>query len=157
MVVGIGDFSPGIVNPLPMNGAQLGVLVCFEGIFPELARDYVRKGTDLLVNITNDAWFGRSSAPYQHLAMTRCRAVENRIWLVRAANTGVSAFMSPAGHITRQTGIFEEAFLTDTVGVGAVPTVYTRYGDILPAIFLIVAATWLVTTHHRFLSSVEVR
>ncbi len=156
MVVGIGDFSPGKVNPLPMNGSRIGVLVCFEGIFPELARNYVRKGSELLVNITNDAWFGRSSAPSQHLAMTRFRAVENRIWLVRAANTGISAIISPAGKIAGTTQIFEEAYLAGTVGLGASPTIYTRYGDILPAIFLVVTATWLVTTQRHFLAKPRV-
>jgi apolipoprotein N-acyltransferase len=140
LVVGIGDFSPGTVSPLPMNGARIGVLVCFEGIFPELARDYVRKGSDLLVNITNDAWFGRSSAPYQHLAMIRFRAVENRIWVARAANTGISALIAPSGHIVAQSPLFERMALTGQVGLGARPTLYTRYGDVLPWLCLIGAA-----------------
>lgn len=136
LVVGIGDFSPGVINPLPMNGSKAGVLVCFEGIFPELAREHVRQGADLLVNITNDAWFGRSSAPWQHLAMTRFRAVENRIWIARAANTGISAFITPAGRVTAHTPLFETAALTETVGLGATPTFYGRIGDLIPALFL---------------------
>jgi apolipoprotein N-acyltransferase len=149
LVVGIGDFSPGTVSPLPMNGARIGVLVCFEGIFPELARDYVRKGSDLLVNITNDAWFGRSSAPYQHLAMSRFRAVENRVWVARAANTGISAIVAPSGRIVAQSALFERLALRGTVGLGARPTLYTRYGDVLPTLFLIVAAWWLVRARRR--------
>ncbi|MBE0596090.1 MAG: apolipoprotein N-acyltransferase, partial [Desulfuromonadales bacterium] len=146
LVVGIGDFSPGTITPLPMNGHQAGVLVCFEGIFPELAREHVRKGADLLVNITNDAWFGHSSAPWQHLAMTRFRAVENRIWVARAANTGITAFITPAGRITAQTPLFETASLVDTVGLGAAPTLYGRLGDLIPAIFLgltLIGIFWL--------------
>jgi apolipoprotein N-acyltransferase len=146
LVVGIGDFSPGTVSPLPMNGARIGVLVCFEAIFPELARDYVRKGSDLLVNITNDAWFGRSSAPYQHLAMSRFRAVENRIWLVRAANTGISAIVAPSGRIIARSPLFERLALRGPVGLGARPTLYTRFGDILPTLFLVVAVWWLIRT-----------
>ncbi len=149
LVVGIGDFSPGTVSPLPLNGHQIGVLVCFEGIFPELARDYVRTGSDLLVNITNDAWFGRSSAPYQHLAMTRFRAVENRIWVARAANTGITAFIAPSGKITGQTPLFENRFLTGRVGFGAATTVYTRAGDFMPGLFLILSIWWLVRTRRR--------
>ncbi|MCD4689216.1 MAG: apolipoprotein N-acyltransferase [Desulfuromonadaceae bacterium] len=143
LVVGIGDFAPGTVSPLPMNGHSLGVLVCFEGIFPELARDYVRRGSDLLVNITNDAWFGRSSAPYQHLAMCRFRAVENRVWLARAANTGISALIAPSGRITAQSPLFERLALRGSVGLGARPSLYTRYGDLLPALALILSAWWL--------------
>jgi len=149
LVVGVGDFSPGIISPLPMNGARLGTLVCFEGIFPELARDYVRRGSDLLVNITNDAWFGRSSAPYQHLAMTRFRAIENRIWVARAANTGISAVISPIGVIDRQTPIFERGYLNAEVGLGSTPTVYTRYGDVGPVLALILGAFWLLRTRRK--------
>jgi len=150
LVVGIGDFSPGLVNPLPMNGERLGVLVCFEGIFPELARDYVRKGSDLLVNITNDAWFGRSSAPYQHLAMIRFRAVENRIWLVRAANTGISAIIDPHGRIAGHTEIFTTTALRGRVRLGASRTVYRQFGDILPIGCLAVSVLWLIGTRRRF-------
>lgn len=147
LVVGIGDFSPGTISPLPLNGGEIGVLVCFEGIFPEIARDYVRKGSDLLVNITNDAWFGRSSAPYQHLGMTRFRAVENRVWVARAANTGISAFIAPSGRIEAATPIFETAVATGEVGLGARPSLYNRTGDTVPAIFLglslvALAAAW---------------
>lgn len=151
LVAGIGDFSPGMVNPLPMNGDRVGVLVCFEGIFPELARDYVRQGSNLLVNITNDAWFGRSSAPFQHLAMIRFRAVENRIWLARAANTGVSAFIAPSGRITAQTQIFSPGFLRGEVTTGAGLTLYTRIGDLLPVLFLLLSIFWLVKTRRRFI------
>ncbi|MFA5515657.1 MAG: apolipoprotein N-acyltransferase [Desulfuromonadales bacterium] len=144
LVVGIGDFAPGLVHPLPMNGAKAGVLICFEGIFPELARDYVRRGSDILVNITNDAWFGRSSAPYQHLGMTLFRAVENRVWVARAANTGISAIISPAGRIVAQTPLFEEAALTGNLGLGVNRTFYTRFGDFLPIFFLLISLFWLV-------------
>jgi apolipoprotein N-acyltransferase len=143
LVVGIGDFSSGTVSPLPMNGARIGVLVCFEGIFPELARDYVLKGSDLLVNITNDAWFGRSSAPFQHLAMSRFRAVENRVWLARAANTGISAIVAPSGRIVARSPLFERLALRGKVGLGARPTLYTRYGDVLPLLMFLPALWWL--------------
>jgi len=150
MVAGIGDFSPGTIVPLPMDGHKLGVLVCYEVIFPELAREWVREGSDLLVNITNDAWFGHSSAPYQHLAMARFRAVENRIWLVRAANTGITAIIDPAGRIVAQTPIFETGFLNGRVGLGAQPTLYTRIGDVLPLACLLLAVYWLIRTRRRY-------
>ena len=130
MVVGMGDFSPGKIQPLPLDGHSLGVLICYEAIFPQLARQYVLGGSDLLVNLTNDAWFGRTSAPYQLLAMTRFRAIENRIWIARAANTGISAFVSPAGRVVAASPIFEPLHLSGTVGLGAKATFYTRYGDL---------------------------
>ncbi|HKK01191.1 MAG TPA: apolipoprotein N-acyltransferase, partial [Desulfuromonadales bacterium] len=150
LVVGIGDFSPGTVNPLPMDGHKIGVLVCYEAIFPEIAREYVQMGSDLLVNITNDAWFGRSSAPYQLLAMSRFRAVENRVWLARAANTGISALIAPSGTITVRSSIFKRLELRGRVGLGARPTLYTRTGDLLPILALVVSLLWLVRTRRRF-------
>ncbi len=140
LVAGVGDFSPGTVNPLPLNGHRLGVLICYEAIFPELARDYVRQGSDLLVNLTNDAWFGQSSAPYQHLAMTRFRAIENRIWLARVANTGISALIAPSGQVVASSPLFATASLSGTVGLGSEATLYTRFGDLLAYLCLLLSA-----------------
>jgi apolipoprotein N-acyltransferase len=151
LVAGIGDYSPGKINPLPFGGHQLGALICYEVVFPELARESVRLGSDLLVNITNDAWFGRSSAPWQHLAMARFRAVENRVWLVRAANTGVSAFIAPSGRVIKKTGLFETTFLTGAVGLGARPGLYSHMGDLIPGAFLVISLLWLVQTRRRFI------
>lgn len=150
LVVGIGDFSPGTVKPLPLGQNLVGVLVCFEGIFPELARDYVREGSQLLINVTNDAWFGRSSAPEQHLAMTRFRALENRIWVARAANTGISALIAPSGRMTLETPVFETLAVSGTVGLGAKPTLYTRFGDLLPMGCLLLGLAGLIKTRRRY-------
>ena len=103
-----------------------------------------------MINITNDAWFGRSSAPYQHLEMTCFRAVENRVWVARAANTGISAFISPSGKIVAATPIFEERFLRGQVGIGAEPTLYNRWGDVGPIICLILSGFWLIRTRRHF-------
>jgi apolipoprotein N-acyltransferase len=140
LVVGVGDFSPGKVTPLALDGTSLGVLICYEVIFPELAREYVRRGSGLLVNLTNDAWFGRSSAPYQHLAMARFRAIENRVWLVRAANTGISAFVSPSGRVVEASPIFTALPVTGTAGIGAEPTFYARFGDLFAYVCVLIAA-----------------
>lgn len=131
LTAGVGDFSSG-PGPLPLDfkGTGLGVLICFESIFPDLARSAVASGAGLLVNITNDAWFGRSSAPYQHLGMSALRAVENKVYLVRSANTGISAVVDPAGRITGKTGLFKEDVLVEDVGVRTGPlTVYASIGD----------------------------
>jgi apolipoprotein N-acyltransferase len=85
----------------------------------------------MLVNITNDAWYGRSSAPYQHLSMTVFRAVENRVPLVRAANTGISAIIDSEGRINKQTELFQEAFVNSEVILGTGNTLYSRFGDVL--------------------------
>lgn len=149
LVTGIGDFSPGQVKPLALNGYSLGVLVCYEAIFPGLARNYVQRGSDLLVNITNDAWFGRSSAPAQHLAMVRFRAIENRVWVVRAANTGISAFIAPDGRILAATDLFETTFARAQVGLGAEPGLYAKTGDFIPGVFLVITLYWLVFCRRR--------
>jgi apolipoprotein N-acyltransferase len=131
MVAGIGDYSPGKkVVPLDTPQGKVGVLICFEGIFPEVARAYVRDGAGVLVNITNDAWFGNSSAPYQHLSMTVFRAVENRVPLVRAANTGISSVIDSKGHIRGMTQLFQEATLAAEVRRGEGGSFYSRYGDL---------------------------
>lgn len=131
LVTGVGDFKPGKgFYPLAINGHRLGVLICYEGIFPEAARDYKREGAKLLVNITNDAWFGRTSAPIQHLSMTVFRAIENRLYLVRAANTGISAIIDPTGEIISRTGLFERTVLKGDVKIIDERTCYTAYGDL---------------------------
>jgi len=140
LVAGIGDFSPGkAIVPLAMVKGKLGTLICFEGIFPELSRAYVRAGSRLLVNITNDAWFGRSSAPYQHLSMTVFRAVENRVPLVRAANTGITAIIDSRGHISGTTRLFREETLIGEVRLGEGNTFYDRFGDIFAEACLAIA------------------
>ena len=138
LVQGIGDFSPAAsLKPLSTGKGEIGVLVCFEGIFPELARTYVQEGSRLLVNISNDAWYKRSSAPYQHLAMTVFRAVENHVPLVRATNTGISAIIDSNGELRDATPIFQEAVVVGTVRMGEGNTLYDRLGDLFARLCLI--------------------
>lgn len=130
LVVGIGDFSPGEhATPLDIGRTKAGLLVCYEAIFPELAREYVRNGARLLVNITNDAWYGRSSAPYQHFSIAAFRAVETRTPLLRAANTGITAIIDQNGHIRTMTGLFVEGFCTGEVRPGSGDSPYLRIND----------------------------
>ena len=130
VVENIGDFSPGESGPPLALGGQLrlGILICFESIFPEIARDQVAAGATLLVNLTNDAWYGRSSAPVQSLAMAVLRAVENNRSLVRAANTGISGFIAPDGVIVRRTGLFKAAGISARVPVMTRQSMFTRGG-----------------------------
>jgi apolipoprotein N-acyltransferase len=135
-LVGIGNITPGeevVIFQLPRG--KFGVLICFEVIFPELCRKFVRNGADFMVTITNDAWFGRTSAPYQHLAQATFRSVENRIWLVRAANTGISAFVDPWGRIRMASGLFTREVLAEEIALrGGAMSFYAQYGDVF-AIF----------------------
>jgi len=133
MVEGIGDFSPGCRYTLfPIPQAKFGVLICYEVIFPDISRKYSQAGADFLVSITNDAWFGRTGAPYQHFSMAVFRAVENRVSLIRAANSGISGIISPTGKIEAQTPLFVRTFLQGLIPINHPhpTTFYSRYGDV---------------------------
>ncbi len=131
VVEGVGDFRAG-ETPVVFHTtrASFGTLICYEGIFSGLTRRFVASGANFLVNITNDAWFGRTSAPYQHLAMATLRAVENRVPLVRVANTGFSAMVDADGTIRWRTGLFETAWRVDTISWVGISTFYARFGDV---------------------------
>jgi apolipoprotein N-acyltransferase len=132
LVVGIGDFGRGHrATVFSLDGVRFSVMICYEAIFPGEVREFGRDGAEFLVNITNDAWFGRSGAPSQHLAMAAMRAVENGMYMVRAANTGISAVIAPTGEILAQTGIFTEAALLGTIHPRQGETPYSRSGDVL--------------------------
>ena len=106
------------------------VLICFESIFPDLVRQHVAAGAHVLVNITNDSWFGRSAGPYQHALINAMRAVENRTAIARAATTGISLFIDPFGHTYEETDLFTPTVAVATVPVGQPTTFYTRHGDL---------------------------
>ncbi|MFH1153622.1 MAG: apolipoprotein N-acyltransferase [Pseudomonadota bacterium] len=126
-----GDFSPGPgkVTPLHAGKTSVGVLICFEIIFASLARDHVAMGSNLLVTLTNDAWFGRTSAPMQHFSLAVFRAVENRRSVARAANTGISGFIDPTGRILGTTDLFTATALTQTLPCMKNHSPYTTLGD----------------------------
>ncbi len=149
IVDGVGAFGrgagpvvfegPDVTGPEGTAPARFAPLICYEGIFPDLTRRFVERGAELLVNISNDAWYGRTSAPYQHLAMAAVRAVENRVPLVRATNTGISAVVDATGRVRRQTALFEEAVLVDTVALARHGSVYRTVGDVF--VYFCLAAT----------------
>ncbi len=128
---------------MPLPGCDFGVLICYEIIFPDLTRRFVKQGADFLVNITNDAWFGNTSAPYQHFSMAVVRAIENKRYIARAANTGISGIISPIGEIEAASAVFSEASLTGSVSPLQLTTLYTRFGDVF-AISITVAAMMLL-------------
>jgi apolipoprotein N-acyltransferase len=110
-----------------------GVPICYELLFPDLVRRFVDDGAQVLFAITNDAWYGRTGAPYQFLAMTALRSAEARVWTARAANTGVSAIIDARGRVRSRTRIFERDWLAVDVPLRPAPiggSFYTRYGDV---------------------------
>jgi apolipoprotein N-acyltransferase len=145
LVAEVGDFKPGKQgNTLNWRGYLMGPLICYEIIFPRLARAMAAEGAHLLVSQTNDAWFGRTSAAYQHFSMAVFRAVENRRSLVRAANTGISGFIAPTGEIVEQTPLFQDAVRRRSMPLLTETTVYTRMGDLFAQICLALASVNLV-------------
>jgi apolipoprotein N-acyltransferase len=134
LVEGVGDFVSGEKTTGPvvfsMGETKFGVLICYEIIFPGLNRRFIRNGADFLVTITNDAWFGKTSAPFQHFSMATFRAVEHRAFVARAANTGISGIISSTGSIVTQTQIFSREVVNGEICGENSETFYTRYGDV---------------------------
>jgi apolipoprotein N-acyltransferase len=131
-----GGFGHGDRFPVyPVAGAavgdtaRFGVLICYESAFEDLARRYRREGADFLLNITNDAWFGRTAAPYQHASHLVMRAIETRMGVARAANTGISEFVDPLGGTRRRTALAVRAVEADTAYTTSGLTLYVRWGD----------------------------
>ncbi|HYS16375.1 MAG TPA: apolipoprotein N-acyltransferase [Candidatus Binatia bacterium] len=140
----IAELEPGSrASVFPGPPAPFGVVICYEGIFPELVREFVRGGARLIVNMTNDAWFGRTSGPWQHLAMYPFRAVEHRVAVVRAANTGVSAFIAPTGRIVRRVSLYERTTATERVPLRSRETMYSHFGDWLAYLAIAVSGVSL--------------
>jgi apolipoprotein N-acyltransferase len=144
IVQGFGDLIPGDRQTLfPMKGATLGILICYESIFPDFTRREVKGGATVLVNITNDAWYGESSAPFQALAMASLRSVETKVPMVRVANTGVSTIIEPSGELTYRTPLFKRGTEIETVRWRPVRTVYTVVGDLFSEICFVLMALGL--------------
>ncbi|OGW80729.1 MAG: apolipoprotein N-acyltransferase [Omnitrophica bacterium RIFCSPHIGHO2_02_FULL_51_18] len=147
----IGHFSAGNEKTIfetqtrtqnPNRKFKFAALICYEDIFPGLVREFCLAGADFLVNVTNDAWFGKTAAPYQHAQGSLFRAVENRVPVVRAANTGLSCFISPEGRIlasVKDNG--KEIFVTGhqgyTLTIRKTPSFYTRFGDVFVALMFL--------------------
>jgi apolipoprotein N-acyltransferase len=163
LVEGIGDFEAGPGATLlmfkpkekipPMAAAavapdfhvKFGVVICYEVIFPNLVRQFASNGAEFMVTITNDAWFGPSSAPYQHFSMVVFRSVENRLAFARAANTGISGFIDPYGRVREATPIFSQQAITGTVEIGSQKSFYAKYGDLFAYGCVIITALLCLT------------
>jgi len=162
----IGDFSAGMDHTVfnffvertakekdvrwrMLKKARFSALICFEDIFPDLTRSFVKRGANFLVNMTNDAWFGNSSAPYQHAQSSVFRAVENRVNVVRAANTGYSCFIDQKGHVTPAVhlsgkNLFVDGFAVEDIILTRTRTFYTLYGDVFAHICIFSALAYII-------------
>jgi len=145
-----GTFSPGL-NPelLPVDGHRLSVAICYEVVYPDLVRQFVAGGSELLTTITNDAWFGRTSAPMQHFQQAAMRAIENGRYLVRSANTGISGIVDPYGRVLAQTPIFESAVLVGEARFLRTSTFFSRHGDVLAYASVVATLALLVVASRR--------
>ncbi len=132
LVAVVGELSPGTKASIQsLNSVSFGTVICFEIVFPDLVRRFADNGARFILNLTNDAWYGDTDAPFQHWAMVVFRCVENRVWVARAANTGISGFINPLGEVIEETKIFSRQIKTMEMGtVNNKKTFYTAYGDI---------------------------
>ena len=130
LVQEVGNFVPGTERMvLPVNSYKLGTFICYESTYPDEVREFVANGAQLLVNISNDGWFGESPAPWQHLRMARMRAIENQRWLLRSTNTGITASIDPFGRIVQQARRNVRVAVDVPYGIVTSTTFYTRHGD----------------------------
>jgi apolipoprotein N-acyltransferase len=118
-----------VVTPLN-NQRSLGTFVCYEAVVSDLVRQFARDGSQVFVNVTNDAWFGESAAPFQHLAMARMRAIENHRYLLRAANNGISAIIDPRGQVLKSVPRNQRISLDGNFAFETQMTPYAQYGDV---------------------------
>lgn len=150
LVEAVSDFSPGLTPTLLSVGEhRISTSICYEVVYPDLVRRFVLDGSELLSTITNDAWFGPTSAPYQHFAQASMRAIENGRYLVRSANTGISGIVDPYGRVLQSTRIFEPAIVVGEVRYLTARTLYTRVGDAFAYLSLAAALGLLVVVGRR--------
>ena len=153
LVDAVADFKPGErVTMLPFGEHMASTAICYEVVYPHLIRRAVLEGSELLTTITNDAWYGESSAPFQHWELASMRAIEQGRYLARAANTGISGIVDPYGRAVVKTAVFEEAVVTAPVRFLQSRTVYATIGDAVALMSLGVSAlmsVWLVASARR--------
>ena len=132
LVNGVAEFAPGTsITMLPLGNHLISTAICYEVVYPGLSQKAVRAGSELLTTITNDAWYGHTSAPFQHFDLATMRAVEQGRYLVRAANTGISGIVDPYGRILKESEIFTETVLVGEVRLLTKRTLYSIFGDVI--------------------------
>jgi apolipoprotein N-acyltransferase len=125
-----GDFARGTrVVVSPVNGHRIGTFICYESVFPNFVRQFAAGGAEVLFNISNDGWFGRSAAREQHLRIVRMRAAENRRWILRSTNDGITAVVDAAGRVRGTLPLYTQATSYTGFSYMADQTFYTKHGD----------------------------
>jgi apolipoprotein N-acyltransferase len=146
LVESLAEFAPGgAIVMLPVNGHMTSTAICYEVVYPSLIREAVEAGSELLTTITNDAWYGHSSAPYQHFELASMRAIEQGRYLARAANTGISGIVDPYGRVVASSGIFEQVTLVEDVRLLTGRTLYSVIGDAIAYVAIALTASALIT------------
>lgn len=141
LVDSLAEFAPGdAMVLLPVGSHLTSTAICYEVVYPSLIREAVLGGSELLTTITNDGWYGQSSAPYQHFAMASMRAIEQGRYLARAANTGISGVVDPYGRVVRRSAIFEQTGLVEEVRFLTGRTIYSRIGDVVAYASIVLCA-----------------
>jgi apolipoprotein N-acyltransferase len=150
LVEAVSDFSSGEdAVLLPVGNHKISTSICYEVVYPDLVRRFVTGGSEMLTTITNDAWFGPTSAPYQHFEQASMRAIEEGRYMVRAANTGISGIVDPYGRVLERSDIFQAAVLVGEARFLQTSTFYARHGDILAYASVVMTAALLVTARRR--------
>ena len=141
----VGNFVPGSSYPVAKSpGGGIGVFICYEAIIPQLARQLVANGAGVLVNISNDAWYGDSAAAYQHLEMARLRAIENHRYLLRATNNGLTTLIDPYGRVREEIPRYQRLAMPAHFDFETRQTFYTAHGDVFAWLCAAVAALMLL-------------
>lgn len=139
----VSDFQPGRAYlTVPINGHRVSAMICYEAVFPQISRRFAAEGSQLLINLTNDAWYGDTGAPYQHLAIASWRAIENRRYLLRSTNSGISAVVEPTGRLQTTSGLLREDVCLGSFSFLDHLSPYARCGDVFA--FLCVTITGLL-------------
>ena len=150
LVQAVSDFSAGDeATLLPVGDHLVSTAICYEVVYPNLVRQFVAGGSEMLTTITNDAWFGPTSAPYQHFEQASMRAIEEGRYLVRAANTGISGIVDPYGRVLARTGTFERAVVVGEARFLKTTTLYARTGDLLAYASVLATAALLVLARRQ--------
>jgi apolipoprotein N-acyltransferase len=164
LVQAVSDFSPGEsaallevrLTPDPAKAPSdagrthlMSTAICYEIVYPDLVRQFVAAGSELISTITNDAWFGKTSAPYQHFAQASMRAIEEGRYLVRSANTGISGVVDPYGRVIVETRLYEPAVVVAEARFLTAATVYSRLGDVFAYASVVLTIALLVVARRR--------
>jgi apolipoprotein N-acyltransferase len=145
----VGDFSRGTERfVFDLNGAKIGVFICYESIYPGEVRQFVDKGAQVLINISDDDWFGNTGAPWHHLQMGRMRAIENHRWVLISTNSGITASVDPDGRVVKQAPRDVRTALVAPFNLESEVTFYSRFGDVFAWICVVISILAIVVRWH---------